>query len=198
MPNSEDLKDAPSSDHHPPVGEGGLQSVLLEHRSVLLRFLTGRLGDAGAAEDVLQNVWIKLQARPASGPIANPLAFLFSICENAARDLRRSEQRRHARENDWAEAQGDGSSANALTPEREAIDRGRLAATVQCLAELPERTRQIFIEFRLEGKSQKDLMETHAISLSAIQKHLQRAYRAIVDFRLREEMDQDDAGKGQP
>lgn len=198
MPDQHNLDELHPGNGASSAATGGLRQVFTQNRNVLLRFLTRRLGDQAAAEDVLQNVWMKFQEKPPSGPIDDPLAFLFSTCENAARDLRRSDMRRHAREGRWVEDQDQGQAATHLTPEKQALDRERLDAAERCLAGLPERTRQIFIGFRLEGQSQKELMDVHGISLSAIQKHLQRAYHALTNLHASEETSDDDAQKDGP
>ena len=52
---------------------------------------------------------------------------------------------------------------------------------------MPVRTAQILKMYRLDGVSQKAIANTLDLSLSAVEKHLQRAYRTL-QF-LREELD---------
>lgn len=192
-----DEMDLPAPDSRLGV-PGGLAAIFLDQRSTLLRFLTRRLGSQSEAEDALQEVWIKLSERPPSSPIADPLAYLFRMSENAARDLRRSESRRHSREGHWVEQRvADGGSDPS--PEDVAVQREHLRAVAARLARLPERTRQIFLAFRVNGRPQKQLAADHGISLSAVQKHLQRAYRAVLELADDEESEKsgnDDAGMG--
>lgn len=179
------------------AASGGIIGICVEQRAVLLRFLGRRLQDAALAEDVLQDVWIKLNDRPPTKPIADPLAYLFQVCENAARDLRRSEGRRHVREKNWAE-QGGSESETEPSPEQRAIERETLQRIGERLERLPDRTRRIFVAFRLEGRPQKDLAHDHGISLSAVQKHLQRAYRALLRPEDEENSTDADAGGSPP
>jgi RNA polymerase sigma-70 factor (ECF subfamily) len=139
--------------------KSGLSQVFEDNRSALLRFLTARTRDPSQAEDLLQDVWIKIDAHTPSGPIDNPLGYLFKTCENGVRDAKRSEIRKLARE----------------------------------MEKLPDRTRQIFIDFRLNEITQKDIAANLDISISAVEKHLQRAYRVIMDYRKK-----DDAGLDGP
>ena len=186
-----DHSHAPGDQAETSFGQSGMAALFVQNRPVLLRFLVRRTGSEAEAEDALQELWVKLQEKPPSGPIADPLAYLFRMAENAARDLRRSEMRRHAREGNWAEQQGAGETGGGVepSPEESAIGREQLRAVQRRLMRLPERTRRIFAAFRLEGQPQKDIAGEHGISLSAVQKHLQRAYRAVID--------EDDAEKGQ-
>lgn len=192
---SESSETAADRDANRPLARGGLGAILVESRPALLRFLTGRLNNPAEAEDVLQDVWIRLEQHPPTAPIADPLAYLFRICENAARDLRRSEGRRHVREGAWVEQEG-GVVGEVLTasPERQALDRAELRRVEARLAALPERTRRVFTAFRLEGQAQQAIAGDHAISVSAVQKHLQRAYRAVAGLRDDDEADGPGAG----
>ena len=50
---------------------------------------------------------------------------------------------------------------------------------------LPERTRTIFRRFRIDGEPQRLIADELGISVSAVEKHLARAYQAIADVKLR-------------
>ena len=171
--------------------------MLLDNRATLLRFLVARLGNAEDAEDALQEAWLKLESAAPQGPVAQPLPYLFRLCENAARDARRSAARRAARESRWAEHDADWSDGEAATvsPEQVAQGRDQLARLERQLLTLPERTRAIFVAFRIDGASQNAIAERHGISVSAVQKHLHRAYRLVAEIRS-EENSQSDAGSG--
>ena len=173
----------------------GLLQVFEDKRSTLLRFLTARTRDPSLAEDLLQDVWIKIDTHEACGPIDNPLAYLFKICENTVRDAKRSAARKLARETLWLEA-GSGLTAersDQLTPEKITIERDQLKHMLLELQKLPERTRQVFIDFRVNEISQKEIAANLDISVSAVEKHLQRAYRVIMDYR-----EKNDAGLNRP
>lgn len=173
----------------------GLLQVFEENRSVLLRFLTARTRDPSLAEDLLQEVWIKIDTHAGSGPIDNPTGYLFKICENMVRDAIRSEARKRLRETSWLEAGSDSLAGptDPLTPEKIAIERDQLRHMLVELEKLPDRTRQIFIDFRLNGVAQKEIAANLGISISAVEKHLQRAYRVVMDYR-----EKNDAGLHRP
>jgi RNA polymerase sigma factor (sigma-70 family) len=160
--------------------KGGLEAVFLENRMTLLRFLRAR-GAGDAAEDCLQEMWIKASAG-ASGPIAEPLAYLYRAANNVMLDRRRAEMRATRRDTAWSEAADDNAP-----PESEArlIARERLAAVEAALAELGARTNTIFRRYRLDGVSQRDIAAEFGISLSAVEKHLQKAYRALAELKER-------------
>lgn len=66
-----------------------------------------------------------------------------------------------------------------LSPDRFLSARDDVQAAQQVLRTLPERTRQILIAVRVEGESLKTVAAHHEISVSAVEKHLMRALRAL-------------------
>ena len=164
---------------------GGLEAVFLQNRAALLRFLRAR-GAADAADDLLQELWLKASAA-ASGPLADPLAYLYRSANNLMLDRRRGEIRRERRDQDWTELTGgpELGVSDAPSGEQVLIARERLAATEAALKELGERTDHVFRRYRIEGASQRAIAAELGISLSAVEKHLQKAYRALVELRRR-------------
>lgn len=154
----------------------GLKAVFLSERPMLLRLLTSRLRDRDAAEDVLQDLWIRLESA-ASGPVADPAAYLFRMANNLAFDRRRSEARRTLRDGAWLDTQSEAS--DFPTAEEVLISRERLAMLEAAVARLPDRTATIFRAYRFEQRQRKDIAADEGISVSAVEKHLQRAYKAI-------------------
>lgn len=165
---------------------GGLEAVFFERQGVLLRFLRAR-GAGDAAEDLLQELWIKASA-DARGPIADPLAYLYRAANNLMLDRRRASLRTAKRDEAWTDATGGAQMgvSDAPSGERVLIARERLAKVEAALAALGERTDLVFRRYRIEGASQKEIAAELGISLSAVEKHLQKAYRALVEIRRRD------------
>lgn len=159
---------------------GGLEAVFMANRAALLRFLRAR-GAGDDAEDLLQELWMKASVM-AVGPVAEPLAYLYRAANNLVLDRRRSQLRGARRDRDWSDVEGGTVSGVSDTPsgERVLIARERLREVEAALAALGERTESIFRRYRLEGHSQRDIAADIGISLSAVEKHLQKAYRAVL------------------
>ena len=167
----------------------GLEAVFLDNRAPLLRFLRAR-GAGDSAEDLLQELWIKAAAGVAE-PITDPVAYLYRMANNLIVDRHRSDLRRSKREQAWDES-GSWSEATLIEGaggHRVLSGREGLRAAEARLAGLGERTGTIFRRFRLEGVSQNQIAAELGISLSAVEKHLQKAYRALIE--LRRELDAD-------
>ncbi len=159
--------------------QSGLHAVFMEKRAALLRFLRAR-GAGAEAEDILQDMWLKL-ASISTSDIAEPLSYLYRMADNQLLDRHRATGRRMRRELSWGEdlAVSDGSAEQSL------MARERLAAAEDALVGLGERTHSILMLYRVDGVSQKDIARELGVSLSLVEKHLQRAYRALVAVRRR-------------
>jgi RNA polymerase sigma-70 factor (ECF subfamily) len=165
---------------------GGLKAHFLNERPMLLRLLRARLGNADDAEEVLQDVWLRLD-RAASGPIAEPTAYLFRIASNLALDRRRSALARLQRESDWSEIHG--PAEQAPSAEWTMIQSQRLARVDAVLSALPDRTARIFRDYRYDAMPRKAIADAVGISVSAVEKHLQKAYRALHGVDVADETD---------
>ena len=162
-----------------------LEQVLEDNAPRLLRFLTARTRDPELAQDLMQQARLKLIEIADVAELDDPLSYLYRLLENMVRDHRRSELARDKRNRDWGDG-GEGLTplrADPTTPERSALDRDYLERVLAEIDTLPERTKAIFLAYRVEGISQKDIAESHDISLSAVEKHLQRAYRLVASIR---------------
>jgi RNA polymerase sigma-70 factor (ECF subfamily) len=157
----------------------GLSAVLIANRAPLLRFLRAR-GAGEDAEDILQELWLKVERLAAEGPIADPRAYLFRMADNLMHDRVRASMRRGHREQAWSEAGYDPAGRDETpSPERALAARQKLRRVELALATLGERSQSIFRRFRIDGVTQSRIAQEEGISVSAVEKHLQRAYRVV-------------------
>ncbi len=161
------------------AGISGLQRVLLNERPRLLRFIAAR-GEGDNAEDVLHDLWQRLADVPAQ-PIADATSYLFRAAENLIRDRRRSAVSRMRRQHDWHDV----SIAEHDNPvgERGLIAREQLRQVEQVLAGLGARADMVFRRYRLEGVGQSAIARELGVSLSSVEKDLQKAYRALANLK---------------
>jgi RNA polymerase sigma-70 factor (ECF subfamily) len=164
----------------PSTASGGLVGTFIELRSALSRYLMLRGATRDEADDILQEVFLKLSTERI-GPISQPRAYLYRMTNNYFLGSRRTEGRRARREENWVEVHSgeDREVDEQPSAESRLIARERLAILQGVLDGLPERTRTIFRRFRIEGEPQRRIADEIGISVSAVEKHLTRAYEAI-------------------
>ena len=155
------------------------KALLLSSRAALIRFMRARGAQPDEAEDLVQELYLAVDTRTI-GSLADPQAYLFRMANNLLLDRRREALRRTRREVAAAAAVATG---NAVPAEDALIAREELAHIRDALDVLPDRTRDIFRRFRLDGDRQKQIALDLGISVSAVEKHLQQAYRALLAAR---------------
>jgi len=165
-------------DAPPPQPAAGLEAVFFEIRPDLIRRARA-MGVADDAEDVLQDVWLKLGV--ATGPIASPRAYLFRMVYTAVLDRRRATRRASARDTDWAGPHSDGEVIPA-DAERVLIARETLAEVEARLLALGEPINTIFRRHRLGGETQRTIAADLGLGLSTVEKYLRKAYAALLDL----------------
>ncbi|MEH3124220.1 MAG: RNA polymerase sigma factor [Sphingomonas phyllosphaerae] len=158
------------------MADDGLRAIFLEQRPMLLRLLSARLGSRDDAEDALQDMWLRLD-HLAGEPVAQPVAFLYRVANNLATDRRIASARRGVRDFTWHDAQ---PTADDLPDvERVLVARDALRVVEAAIADMPERMAIALRLFRIEGRPQRAIAEQLGISVSGVEKLLQRAYRII-------------------
>jgi len=163
-----------------------LQDVFLQHRDALLRFLRAR-GAAENAEDILQDLWLKVAAIDDS-KISSPLPYLYRAANNLMHDRYRTSQRARQRDNDWSEVtRGTGGVSDLPLPGRALVARQQLAEVEARVGSKGLRVLEVFRRFRIDGIGQRQIAEEMGISLSAVEKDLQKAYRVLAAWREQED-----------
>jgi RNA polymerase sigma-70 factor (ECF subfamily) len=165
----------------------GLEALFLANRDSLLRFLRSR-GGGEDVEDLLQELWLRVRNAPA-GPISDPLPYLMRAANNLMLDRARARQRRMQRDHDWADASGPAEIglAEEADAERVLIGRDELARAEQLLASLGSRVDAVFRRYRLDGIAIDQVAREFGLSRSSVEKDLQKAYRALLELRRRDD-----------
>ncbi|MBU7580873.1 MAG: RNA polymerase sigma factor [Porphyrobacter sp.] len=160
-----------------------LEEAYLAHRERLLRFLAAR-GAGEAAEDLLQDLWLRLAAAP--DPVAAAgLAYMMRAADRLMIDRYRSERQANLRGRAWAEAQPGVAEgiAPAPDPEREVAARQEVARLEAALRTLPPRAAAILRRHRIDGHTQREIAAEFGVSISTVESDLRRAYATILGVR---------------
>jgi RNA polymerase sigma-70 factor (ECF subfamily) len=169
------------------VTPAGLEAVFIANRAALLRFLRAR-GAGDDSEDLLQELWLRVRSAPA-GPIGQPVAYLMRAANNLMLDRHRGRLRARQRDQDWSDAGGPVEHDVADDPdaERILIGRDQLARAEALLASLGGRVDAIFRRYRLDGATIDQVALEFGVSRSTVEKDLQKAYRALLALRSRDD-----------
>lgn len=168
--------DAPSDT---PVS--GLEAIFAEMRPALVR-RAAAMGAGGDAEDVVQDVWLKL--RNVDGPVAAPHAYLLRMVYTAVLDRRRGLRRAAARDAAWsAPANLPEDAVAPADAERRLIAAQTLRAVEARLDALGDPAAAIFRRHRIDGLTQRRIAEEFGMGLSTVEKHLRRAYAVLLDLQ---------------
>ena len=153
-------------------------------RPALMAFFLRRLRNHAEAEDMTQEVFTRL-ATADRGALQSTDAYIFRIAANIISDRARREKVRA--EYRAALSADERLGVDPIDPARVADGRADIASVVAALKTLPERTRSIFILYRLENIEKREIAEALGISSSAVDKHLARAQlhltKAVRDAR---------------
>jgi len=153
----------------------GLIQALESTRAELRRFLIARTGSEAEADDLVSELWIKVNGSH-SGPVANPKNYLFKMANNLVLDRRRELQRRERREHDWTTARHGTSSTEladeAPTAEQSLIEREEIKELSEAIAKLPAGAQRVLRLHKLDGLSHGEVAERLGISKSAVEKHM--------------------------
>lgn len=145
----------------------------------LMSFFLRRIKDRSLAEDLTQDVLLKVVRACERGQIARADSYVFKVAINLLRDHRRRALRAGPAVFLPIEEDLDGQLENqlveAISPERVLLSEESLADVLRSLEELGDMTREIFILFRLENMKQKDIAALYGIGQSTVEKHVVKA-----------------------
>lgn len=159
----------------------GLEAIFAEMRPALIRRASA-MGAGGDAEDVVQDVWLKLHS--VETPVASPHAYLLRMVYTAVLDRRRGARRAAARDQAWfSPANLDEDTVEPADAERRLIAVQTLQAVEARLSALGDPAAAIFRRHRIDGLTQRRIADEFGMGLSTVEKHLRRAYAVLLDLQ---------------
>jgi RNA polymerase sigma factor (sigma-70 family) len=150
----------------------------------LMSYFLRRARHRQDAEDLTQEVFLRIVRRDEALPLENAEVYLFRIAGNLLRDrARRSATHRAAEHASLDTAAIEFADAGYLAPglvedrepERVLISQESLTEVLRALDELGDRTRDIFMLFRLEKMKHRDIATIYGMTVSAVEKHIAKA-----------------------
>lgn len=148
-------------------------------RGPLMSFFLRRMGERAEAEDLTQEVFVRILGTGERGGIRDADALVFKIAANLLRDRARkicTQSRAHIAEfDDHLISELTREFIEDHTPERVVLARVEITAVLSALDELGERTKDIYVLFRLEGMKHRQIAELYGISISTVEREVARA-----------------------
>lgn len=137
-----------------------------------------RLAGSSDVDDHLQTAFVKWETYRERGQVRNPEAFLLRTAMNSAYDEHRQRQRRPQ-----VPILDETGLTDAAPLQDEAYAaRQRLELVREGLAQLPHRTREIFLMHRLDGLKYDVIAARLGISASAVEKQVAKAMRHLAQW----------------
>jgi RNA polymerase sigma-70 factor (ECF subfamily) len=155
-----------------------LLAVYLERRPALVRSFAARTGSQDRAEDIAQDIYVRLEAltEASASEVRNPVAFLYRIGGNLILDGVRQGRRTAARDKAWTEIAGEiaggVSIADQPSPEDAAWARLKLDQVSRALEGVAPKARQAFRLHRIDGLTYAQIAERLGVSTSSVEKYL--------------------------
>lgn len=155
-----------------------LKAWLVQYGPALRRYF-GRRAGAAEAEDLVQEVFMRLLARADGQAIDNVERYIFRIANNVL-----ISRHRHDLTQLWKIEEDSIDTLERtedISPERVLIGKQTLVALAVAIHELPPVTREIFVCHRFEDMTYMAIARRMGVSVKAIEKRMQRALMQIND-----------------
>jgi len=170
---------APLPDCSPVPADGELarafDAMVRAHYGRLCGFVFRYVGSADAAEDIVQDMLVKVWRRRQQIDFAHPLAYLYQAARNEAISYRR---RHGVRER--AVAAVTAQEPRTAPDSAKLLERADLAeAVAAAVGALPERCRLVFTMQREQGLTYAEIAGVLGISVKTVETQMSRAFRAL-------------------
>jgi RNA polymerase sigma-70 factor (ECF subfamily) len=149
-------------------------------RGPLIAYFMKRVNSRNEAEDLTQEVFIRLLNHPDKNNGQTIEGYVFTIAANLLRDRAKSAATAHRTRIQSLDVldEKDTFSANLVedrNPERVLVGKQTIQDVLDALSELGERTRDVFILARLENLQHREIASIYGISVSAVEKMMMKA-----------------------
>jgi len=154
----------------------GASACALEAYTPGLRRYFSKRVPAGDIDDLVQEVFVRMQAHHADPAIEHLDRYLFTVAASVLTDQARRRAVRHEIAHESLEEH---QPTEERTPERVLLDREALDLVVSAIADLPARTRDVFVLHRFEEMTCHSIAAQLGISVSAVEKHVIKALKFL-------------------
>jgi RNA polymerase sigma factor (sigma-70 family) len=172
-----------------PEQDQRISEAVQREQSRLRNFIRRRVPDPGDAEDILQDVFLKLvEANRLLMPIDHVTGWLFRVARNRITDLFRKKKPESFSDIATAAEDRELPQLGDLLPSPDAGPEALYARHVLldelelAIGELPKEQREVFVAHELEGRSFKEIAADTGVSMNTL---LSRKRYAVLHLRER-------------
>ena len=164
-----------------------VKGLYTQHRSWLLGWLRGKLGNADHAADLTQDTFVRILVRPQDlRQIREPRSFLTTIAGGLVID----HWRRRTIEQAWIDALAHQPLSVHPSPERQAELLAALCRVDAMLTSLSDRARRAFIYAQIHGMTYLEISKVLGVSDRMVKKYMAQAMLRCLE--LQAELDQEE------
>jgi RNA polymerase sigma factor (sigma-70 family) len=166
------------------VREEVWEGLYRRFQTPLRAYFRRRLSDRADADDLTQEVFIRLGRYPDRNGGDTIEAYVFKVASSVLNDWGRCRTSRCATAHHALADPSESSTIPSVliedrTPERVLVAKETIKGIEDALAQLNQRTRDIFLLSRLENVQHREIASLYDISVSAVEKHVARAIAHI-------------------
>lgn len=165
------------------LDEDLLESLFYRYSQRMENFAAHILGDAAAAEDVVQDSFVKLYSKYRGKDEKNFAPLLFTVLRNSCKDtLRRRLSKGNVITTDFSDITESEKlySSIMLNGSGDALIYDELVKEVEIvLSSLPERCREIFVMSRIDGLKNKEIAFRLGITEQAVKNQISKALKIL-------------------
>ena len=164
-----------------------LLAVYLDRRPALVRFFTARTGSEDRAEDIVQDIYVRVDAmtEASAEAVRGAVPFLYRVGGNLMLDGIRTGRRTANRDQAWTDASGakiDGIAVvDAPSPEDAAWARLKLDQVAAALEEIPANARQAFRLHKIDGLTHAEVAARMGVSRSSVEKYISAVLARLLE-----------------
>lgn len=152
--------------------------LYLQHRPALIDYATRILGSREAAEDIVQDAYIKFTpAQSQAGSPSQATAYLYRVVRNLSFDVlkrRKVEARQQEREPlPWT------IPSEIETPEQAVMFCDQVRVASEALASLPDEARRAVEMYRFGGYTMEEVARSLDVSVATVHRHVKTAMMKI-------------------
>ncbi len=164
-------------------GDAGAFEVLYtRHKGVLFRYFQRQCGNGAVAEELFQDVWVKLiNARDRYEPRAKFTTYLYHMAHNRLIDFYRKQSSGVPVSFGEADCPGldEMITETQYIPERQAVSREQTDQLLALIDKLPEAQREVFLMREESGMSLEQIAEATRVGKETAKSRLRYAVAAL-------------------